>query len=386
MLRKRYNNEHMIFWSCCAGLFLFGMALAMPGVVVLDVRLLYGLDAVAAGALFFWMPLGILAGSVVFGPVCDRYGYRLVLTLAALGLFAGFRGMAAAQAIWQLEAWVFCIGVAGGVMNGATNAVVSDLSVRGKGASLSLLGVSFGAGALAMPQVMLWWKQEVQWQGIMEAMGGLALVLALVFVMIRFPSAVQPAGQTLFKGRRLLTDMTLLLMGGFLFFQSGFESIVHNWATLFLTEGQGLEERMALFGLTLYVAGLTVMRLLSGSVFRNFPPRQLLAVSLLMLPAGILLLKAGGGFLPAMLGMVMLGGGLAGGFPIMLGFAGERYPGLSGTAFSIVLTIALMGKLTVDVLMGWVVREMGVQYLTMVALGGWVVMLVLGGVIVKRLP
>ena len=45
-------------------------------------------------------------------------------------------------------------GVSGGIINGGTNAVVSDISEGHKGADLSLLGVFFGLGALGMPLVL----------------------------------------------------------------------------------------------------------------------------------------------------------------------------------------------------------------------------------------
>ena len=47
----------------------------------------------------------------------------------------------------------------------------------------------------------------------------------------------------------------------------------------------------------------------------------------------------------ALTGFMLLGAGFAGGFPIMLGFVGERYKNLSGTAFSFVLTVALLGNM-----------------------------------------
>ncbi len=386
MLSSTYTyNKHLLFWACCAGLLLFGVALVTLGTLALDLRLAFGLDGLSAGSLYSVMPLGILAGSLLFGPVSDRFGYKMLLTLASLGLFAGFRGIAGAGSLWELKAGVFCFGLAGGVMNGATNAVVSDISARGKGASLSLLGVAFGIGALAMPQVMGELKKFYHWRDILSGVGALTLGLAAMFALLRFPPPKQTTGFPLLQSRKLLSDLTLLLIGGFLFFQSSFESIINNWTTAYLTTGHALEEREALYGLSLHVAGLTVMRLLAGSVFRNVPPKQMLAVSLLLIPAGLLLLKTGGGFFPAAAGLVLLGAGLAGGFPIMLGYVGERYAAMSGTAFSIVLAIALIGNMLVNLLMGWLVQEMGVQILTTATLVEWGAMLVLGVAIVKRL-
>lgn len=380
MLRYHYD-KHIIYWACCAGLFLFGMALALPAAVSLDLRLHYGLDAVAAAALLSRMPLGLLAGSLMFGPLSGGVGYRFVMVAAALGMFAGFRGVAFAGEVRALEGWMFCLGVSGGMMNGAANALVADMAVRGKGASLSLLGVAFGAGLLAMPQLMVMLTREWPWRQLLEGIGCFALGLGIICVMTRFPVRRAPV-----ELRRLLRDGALWWIGIFLFFQCGFESVLYHWGAQYLSAGLGWGERESVFGLTLCVAGMTVVRLLLGSVFRNISPRQLLAVSLLLLPAGILLLKLAGGFMPAAMGMLMLGGGLAGGFPIMLGFVGERYPGQSGGAIGMVMGIAVAGRLWVDALMPWGMQEWGMQYLTTMALLGWVAMLALAAMIVKRLP
>jgi len=65
-------------------------------------------------------------------------------------------------------------------------------------------------------------------------------------------------------------------------------------------------------------------------------------------------------------GLVLSGAGLAGGFPIMLGFVGERFAALSGTAFSFVFVVALAGNMLINYAMGFIVHNYGVQHLTTV--------------------
>lgn len=378
-------NKHLVFWSACLGLLLFGITLITLGSVVLDLRLKFGLDGVAAGTLFSIMPIGILAGSLLFGPISDRYGYKLMLILGCLGLCAGFQGIAHAAGIELLKGCIFIFGLAGGVINGATNAVVADISTRGKGASLSLLGVSFGIGALGMPQVLGALKEHYEWNEIVSAIGWLTLVTALLYAFISFPPAKQQKGFPLANSRKMFADATLVLIGFFLFCQSSFEAIVNNWTTTYLTAGNHMEESSALYALSLYIAGLTVMRLLTGSVFRTVSPQNMLLISLLLMPAGILLLRSGTTFPVSAAGLILLGAGLAGGFPIMLGFVGERYSSQSGTAFSFVLVIALTGNMLVNYMMGLVVQHYGVQHLITVAFVEWLVMMLLCSRIVRRL-
>jgi MFS family permease len=66
-------------------------------------------------------------------------------------------------------------------------------------------------------------------------------------------------------------------------------------------------------------------------------------------------------------GLIFSGAGLAGGFPLMLGITGKHFAQISGTAFSFVFTVALIGNMLINYLMGIIVDEFGVHYLTSVA-------------------
>ncbi|MGN6164621.1 MAG: MFS transporter, partial [Flavisolibacter sp.] len=143
-----------VFLAACFGMLLFGISLITLGSITPHLKTKFMLDDVAAGTLFAILPIGILSGSLLFGPICDRYGYKLLLILACLGMFAGFEGIAYASSLSVLKICIFIFGLGGGVVNGATNAVVADISDVNKGANLSLLGVFFGVGALGMPLIL----------------------------------------------------------------------------------------------------------------------------------------------------------------------------------------------------------------------------------------
>jgi MFS family permease len=61
--------------------------------------------------------------------------------------------------------------------------------------------------------------------------------------------------------------------------------------------------------------------------------------------------------------VITTGLGLAAGFPVILGYVGQLYASLSGTAFSIALVIALLGNTILNYLFGWIAREYSVTWL-----------------------
>ena len=69
----------------------------------------------------------------------------------------------------------------------------------------------------------------------------------------------------------------------------------------------------------------------------------------------------------------------------MLGFVGNRYKELSGTAFSLVLVIALLGNMIINYCMGIIAQTYGIRHLITVAFVELAVMIVLCTVILKKL-
>jgi fucose permease len=366
-----------------AGMLFFGASIVTLGSLAIHLQQRHGLDSIGSGALFSVLPLGLLGGSVVFGPVADRFGYRWLLVAACMAMCAGFEGISFAREVWLLKASVLVIGFGGGIINGATSALVADISGQHKGPNLSLLGVFFGLGALGMPLLLGLLSKYFEPFALVATVGALLLATGVLFGIVRYPPPKVHAATGPVPWHRLL-EATLVLTAFFLLCQSSFESLISNWTTTYFHELGPLNEQQALYALSMHMAGMAAMRLLMGTALRHISQTRLMWVCLGMLPAGILLLAFGGGIVSAMAGMVLLGAGLAGGFPIMLGLLGARYVAISGTAFSTVLVVALAGNMLINYLMGLVSQYYGPQYLTAVCLALCVTMLVLCLLIFKR--
>ncbi len=378
-------NRQLVFWSACLGMLLFGIGLIMLGAVLPDLRVRHSLDDVEAGTLFSILPIGIIAGSLLFGPVCDKYGYRILLTISALLMFAGFEGLAFTHTSWILTVSVFLFGLGGGAINGATNAVVADISTKGKGANLSLLGVFFGIGALGMPLLLSVLRHSFDFEAIVSATGFLALAAAILFLIVRFPPAKQEAGISMKQVLALVKDLTLVMIAFFLFFQSAIEGLINNWTTTYLIDSISAPRNAALMGLSAYIAGMTVMRLLIGSLFRKMPEDRLLFLSFGITLVALVIFRMSGSIIPAAAGLFLIGAGLAAGFPTMLGLVGNRYPHLSGTAFSFVLVIALTGNILINYSMGVVAEHYGINHLTTFTFAELVILVVMATAIFSRL-
>ena len=378
-------NKRLVFWSACIGILFFGMAITTLGSVVPHLKIKFHLDNIAAGTLFSILPFGILIGSLVFGPFCDRYGYRVLLALTCFSMFIGFEGIAYAPSHSILKICIFLFGLGGGAINGATSALVSDISEKEKGANLSLLGVFFAIGALGMPFILGFLENKFRYELIVSIIGAATFVMGIIYLLVKFPPPKHAGGLPIKKSISLLKDGLLLLIAFFLFFQSALEGIFNNWITTYLTDHLHIIPAKALYALSLSVVGMTVMRLLLGSIFRNISAQKIWTITFSLLLLGLLFLSFGKSYYPAVCGLILIGGGLAAGFPIMLGFVGDRFKELSGTAFSIAFVIALVGNMIINYCMGFIVQRYGVRHLTTVGFVEFFIMMILCIAILKKL-
>ena len=381
---SKIHSPKLIFTCACLGMLLFGICLITLGSVAAPLREKFQMDAIASGTLFSILPIGILAGSIFFGPFSDRYGYKIILLISCFFIFAGFQGIAYAPSLSLLKFCIFLFGFGGGAINGATNAVVADISETNKGANLSLLGVFFAVGALGMPFVLGALEARFSFGEIVSVIGYIPLLAGGLFLFTRFPAPKQVQGIPLVKGVSLLKETVLISIGFFLFCLSSFEAIINNWTTTYLSQALSVTGSQALYALSLYVAGMAGMRLLLGSVLRGLAAPTILMLSFFILLAGCVLLSSPGSYPVAVGGLILIGVGLAAGFPVMLGFVGSLYADVSGTAFSIVLAIALIGNMLVNFLMGIIAENYGVQHLTTLAFVLLSAMLLLSLVILKK--
>lgn len=378
-------KARIVFFAACMGLLLFGIGLITLGSVATGLREKFSLDEISSGTIFSIMPIGILTGSLLFGPLCDRYGYKVFLIVSCVLMFAGFQGIAYAPTVGFLKIFIFIFGLAGGAINGATNAVVADISAENKGANLSLLGVSFAVGALGMPFILGYLEGQYSFSQILSSVGYLTLVAALFFTLIKFPPPKQEQGMPLLMGVKLFKDSTIILIALFLFCQSSYEGVINNWTTTYLLNQLAVPQSSSLYALSLYVVGMAVTRLLVGGVFRKLKPETVLYISFALLLAGASLIKLGGTYSLAVTGLIITGAGLASGFPVMMGFVGDMYKEISATAFSFVLVIALIGNMIVNYLMGQIAQAYGISHLTSLIYTLTAVMILLTILITKRI-
>src|SRR5688572_19761847 len=356
-------KRNQVFIAACTGLLLFGVMLITLGSILPSLKEKFRMNEIISGKLVSILPIGIIAGSLVFGPIADRYGYKKMFILTTLLMALAFEGVAFADSFLMLQVSIFVLGFGGGIINGATNAVVADISSQDKEANLSLLGVFFGVGALGMPLLLGILSRRFDYPVILSSVGILMVLTVIYFSSIRFPAPKHEQGLPINQALKLLKQPALLLTSFFLFFQSGIEGLINNWTTSFFQTNTGASAKDALFALSLNLAGLTVMRLLLNNLLKKISSFKIMVASLTLTAAGSILLLYATSYATALAALIIIGAGFAASFPVILGYIGQLYAHLSGTAFSIAFVIALTGNALINYVFGFISNAYGTKQL-----------------------
>ena len=217
-------HKNLVFTAACIGMCFFGVSMITLGSVLPSLVTKLELSGLQTTSLVTFLPIGMLAGSLIFGPIADRFGHKALLVPSCIIVLSGLEGLIFFESIPLLQISIVGIGLGGGILNGETNALVSDISGESeKGSRISFLGVFYGLGALGIPSLLGILSEHYSFETILQGIGIIMLAGILFCIPIRFPAPKQAQGFPVKEGLGLLKESSLLLLSFILFFQSGIE-------------------------------------------------------------------------------------------------------------------------------------------------------------------
>lgn len=337
-MEKKYSTP-LVFMAACAGMSFFGITMLSLGPILGPLNALVE----GANALPSTMSIGIIIGTILFGPVVDKFGYKWLLILASACALGGVQGLASFNEIRMLHCSIFLLGLGGGILNGLTNALVSDIYDDDKrGGRLGLLGAFYCIGAL------LWTLMNYFIPDFRIPLNAVSIIMAILiasFIFIAFPKAKPQENVSLKKSLGLLKYPALILFAVVLFFQCAFEGTSGNFTVQYLSNVGGMDNATATLAMTWFTIGMLCGRLPLGNIMNKLKELGTLYLYLGVALAGVILFFIEASSTAAVYtAMVLIGFGAGATFPVVLNFIGSAFRELSGTAFSIALFIGLCGQ------------------------------------------
>ncbi len=374
---SREISKTKVFIAACAGLAFFGVTMLSLGAILPRISHIEG-----ANSLPSVMSVGIILGSIIFGPIVDRWGYKWLLITGQIILLCGVMGLSKFLDIKLLGMSIFFVGLGGGILNGLTNALVADLysDDKERGWHLSVLGACYCIGALGWSLLCVF----ISDYRVPLAIASVCMVICtLYYLSLRFPipsyksehggeeiSSVQ-------KYIKLLRYPILLFLSFTLFLQSGFEGISGNFTVKFFADN-GISVSAATFTLTMFTIAMLGGRLILAPALKKFNDLKVYVAYLSVALLGALLMF----IVPdkvasAYSALALIGFGVGASFPVILNQIGGKFQRMQGTAFSIAIIIALMGQFIFNFFTGKIFDEGNQAYFPLILVGILVIMILM---------
>ena len=347
-----------------AGMFVFGIVMALLGAVLPLLSKQIGFDLAQAGNMFLVMNCSMLAAMLSLGMLMDRFGQKPVLIGGAIAVAAALVLLIRATTYGAVLFSAGLLGVGGGALNGATNTLIADLYAdpRRKASALNLLGVFFGFGALFLPFTIGALLEALGLQTILWLAAMLSAVPAVIFLFLAFPPAKQKQGVPMAEVARLARHPLLLLIAFLLFFESGNEFILGGYISTYLVREAEASLSAASYALAGYWAAIMLTRIVASRLLFRLKNAMLVRASALCTAMAVALLMGSRSVAAGACAAVLIGAGCAAIYPTVLADAGSRFAEYSGTAFGIIFAIALVGGMALPWSVGQIAARNGLRW------------------------
>ncbi len=350
-------NKVSLTWIANLSLVLIGVVGNVMGPVMPEVIREYGLSLTTAGMVFTAQGLGRIVAVFSTSSWSDRVGRKPVLRLGGILMMIGAIGYGLSPAWVGHILSAIIIGAGSGMLDGASNALVSDLHTEKRGLALNRLHVFFGLGSLLGPLVAALFLGVMQsWRLLFAAVAAMAGAHAIFASSQVYPEVTgqKGEGQQQLKAVRkaVLTSPQFWMLSGIMFTYSGMGGIIVGWINTYLSNELTASVLAASSVLALYNVGLTLGRMVWGGVSERVGyPKTLIMCSLggLVFVTSAVVARQ---FWWIASSFWLTGFFVAGLFPTAVAYGTGLFSELTGTVTGYMITIASLGGMLLPLLVG----------------------------------
>ncbi|MFZ0773765.1 MAG: MFS transporter [Candidatus Sulfotelmatobacter sp.] len=332
----------MLILAAILAIFIYGMIAAMLGTILPELSDRFHLTPSQNGIIAFAQALGLILASLAVGPLLDNEGKKLGIVLGlgfiAIALFL----LPRAPGFRSILLVLFLLGVGGGIMVTAANALASDVGEAHRATALNLANLFFGLGALATPFIAanLFGRK---WVLLCYTIASLTVVTLAIEALTKMPGPTGSGRFAFADAAPVLGRPLLFLLGFFVFLYITCEVGMWNWLPQHLI-AQGIPESRALNILSLgFALGMLIGRVGILPVLSRVPAVTVTLVgSVAMAVTTFLMLRARGPAAASVL-VFLAGVSMAPVFPTTLAIVGDAFPRMTGTAIGFVITCGWTG-------------------------------------------
>jgi fucose permease len=301
----------------------------------------FGLSKTTLGAVLLTMSIGVIVALPIMGQAIVRLGSARAVRLAGIACCCVMPLPILVPEPWLIPFGLLVFGAAGGSMDVSMNAHGSAIEGRTGRPIMSSLhaGWSFGGftgAALVAGLTAAGVDPRIQ------NTAGAALLLVGLLGLLRFlgPGSATAAGE-----RFRLPSRAVVLMAFLCFLIMITEGAMGDWGGVYLRGDLGAAAGVAALAFAMFSAGMTIARVTGDWVNERIGPTRLLrwGSALAAVSLGSLLVVAHP--VAALVGLVLVGIGVANGVPLLFSAAGAGGVETSGPSIAAVSSMGSLGFL-----------------------------------------
>lgn len=337
-------------------IFLFlGLYFSMLQRVVGEIAGTYGLDNTAMGVIITMTYVGFTISPILAGEATDRLGRRLVVTLAFIGMLAGFALAFFIKSAVGVGAGFFVSGLAFGMFEMTLSSILADIDPQNANRTMNYSRVCYALGTIAGPFIAMGLLSLFDdWSAVMGLDIVLLAVLFLVFLRISYPQPIytnriekpkerQPVTFHLLKNGVLILFSVALMMhlaveSGLTFYVSKYIGTITN-NSLYMT--------LALSVFWLFAAA---GRMVAARIHQS--PFLVVAALTLVTGTGLTVCLATNSLALSIISFGIMGLGCSAVYPTLLAASSGKFPHYTATVFGILMSFGGLGGILQPLVMG----------------------------------
>jgi len=335
-------HKGRLILAAILAILVYGMIASVAGTIVPDVSKRLNLTPEQVGNVFLAQAIGLILASLLVGPLIDNRGKKTGLLLGFILIVVGLFAVPNSTGYYMIMPFMLILGLGGGIIVTAANALVSDISEDRRASTLNLLNLFFGLGGLATPFIGANMMNH-NTIALCYLIAGLAAATLILHVFTAMPPPTGERGFKFSEAGTLLGRPALFLLSLQLFLYVACEVGVWNWLPQHL-EAQGIAHSMALNILSLgFALGLLIGRVAVSRILVRIPSATVtLVAAALMTITTFGMLQTNDAPFAAVL-VFFAGVAMAPVFPTTLAMVGDAFPRMTGTAMGIAITSGWIG-------------------------------------------
>lgn len=326
---------------------LLSLAHAAPATALTAIGQDLGLDDSQKGFLLGTVFAGMSTAVLAAGALADRWGFRLLLAVGAALLSSGLAVMASAGGLGQALAGAFVLGLGAGTGDALVTPIACAMYADRRTRATNLLHSFYPIGLVLTVTTVLWLMSagwSWRWTFAFLAAGPVPYVVAVLVVPL--PTQTHEGPDRL-RARRVIRHGAFWLLLAAILLAGVAEIGPSAWLPAFVEQATGGTRQAGGLGLVFFGLTMAAGRLGTSALVGWLGPRRMFIAGAALSAACLLLSAYCAAVLQSSLltvgALTVLGLGVAGMWPTIVGCAGDKYPRAGASMYSLLAATGNFG-------------------------------------------